>query len=157
MITRIEPSVEGRLDAMRAIFNVVAGLLCAAASLGLLFWAYPWSIYYGNFTFGYGFTLRSYVIMALLIGALVLIAMLISFQLLRLKPSAEAMFTGLVTIFGLILVSLLLGPSGANIPGTRISGIFFSEFKFINFIADVALPSSCMAGALAWSFARLRG
>lgn len=131
---------------MRVMFNVAAGLLCAVASLGLLFWAYPWSIYYGNFTFAYGITLRSYVIMALLIGALVWIAMSISSRFLRLKPSTEALFTGLVTIFALILISLMLGPSGANIPETRISGIFFSEFKFMNFIADVALPSSCSAG-----------
>ena len=141
---------------MKVRFNVATGLLCAAASLGLLFWAYPWSVYYGNFTFGYGFTLRTYVIMALLIGVIVCAAVSIASQFLRLKPSAIALVTGLVTVIALILASFMFGPSGANIPGTRISGIFFSEFKFINFIADVALPSSCLASALAWAFARLR-
>jgi hypothetical protein len=143
-------------DVMKATFSVAAGLLCAAASFGLQFWAYPWSVYYENFSFGRGITLRSYVIMAILIGAIVSTAVLIASQIKRITPSAEALVAGLVTIFSLIFVSLILGPFGADIPGTRIRGIFFSEFKFTNFIADVAFPSSCLASALTWSFARLR-
>ncbi|HLJ76563.1 MAG TPA: hypothetical protein VKT75_04080 [Acidobacteriaceae bacterium] len=141
---------------MKAVFSVAAGLLCAATSLGLLFWAYPWSVYYGNFTFGYSITLRSYLIMALFIGAVVSLAAFIACLIPRVEPSGETLVVGLIVLFSLVLISLMLGPFGADLPGTRIAGIFFSEFKFMNFIADVALPNSIVASALSWWFALLR-
>lgn len=141
---------------MKAMLSVAAGLVCAATSLGLLFWAYPWSVYYGNFTFGYGITLRSYVVMALFIGVVVSAAASIVCRIPRIEPSGEALAAGLIALSSLILISLLLGPCGADLPGTRIAGIFFSEFKFMNFIGEVALPSSIVASGLSWCFALLK-
>jgi len=141
---------------MKAMFSVAAGLVCTATSLGLLFWAYPWSVYYGNFTFGYGVTLRSYIIMALFIGAVVSVAAFIACRIPRIQPSAETLVVGLISLFSLIMISVVLGPFGADLPGTRIAGIFFSEFKFMNFIADVGLPTSIVASAFSWWFASRR-
>ena len=50
----------------------------------------------------------------------------------------------------LSLIAFLLGPAGFDVPGTRLNGIFFSEWKFLNFIFMVAAPASIAAAALCW-------
>jgi len=54
----------------------------------------------------------------------------------------------------LSLIAFLLGPAGFDVPGTRLNGIFFSEWKFLNFIFMVAAPASIAGAALCCWFAR---
>lgn len=46
------------------------------------------------------------------------------------------------------LLSLFFGPLGLNLPGTRIRGVFFSEWKFTNFIVYDAVVLAFFAGIL---------
>jgi hypothetical protein len=46
------------------------------------------------------------------------------------------------------VVSGVFGPLGLDVPGTRIRGVFFSEWKFINFILYDAIFLSFVAGIL---------
>jgi hypothetical protein len=73
---------------------------------------------YSNFDFPLGMTLVSY----LLVGAI-----------------------GTSVAAGL---SMMFGPSGANIPGTRVRGIFFAEWMFVVFFVNVGLPLSALASLL---------
>ena len=47
---------------MRSFRVLLTGSLCFLLAVGLEFWAYPWAINFGNFTFGFGITLASYLI-----------------------------------------------------------------------------------------------
>lgn len=48
-----------------------------------------------------------------------------------------------------VLLALLFGPGGFHVPGTVVR-IFFSEWKFVNFIGYAALPISMIVFLLEW-------
>lgn len=125
----------------------LSGCVLFAVSLMLLQLQYPWSIY-AAYKFSKIFTLTSYLIVAAMIAA---IAVVVLYFFLRL-PKASAVFRAImcgITMFGLMFLwAILFGPVGMNIPGTRVRGIFFSEFEFLGFIFFVAAPASMITAAL---------
>ena len=112
-----------------------------AACLGLLFIAYPWATYYENFHFDWRPTLISYLIVATLIG----IGSGVTDILLRnsiLSVAVRSVICAGIVFSFVVLVALIFVPMGVEIPGTRIRGIFFSEWQFVNFIRYVGIPLS---------------
>ena len=65
---------------------------------------------------------------------------------LLLRPASSSL------VLLLILPLLFSGPGlSLDLPGTRVQGIFFAEWKFIRFIVEVALPFSVTtAGLCLW-------
>ena len=134
---------------------LVAGCLCLSLSFGLEFWAFPWSTYYGNFNFPFEITFLSYIAVALVVG---LTASVIAFALsrFRIMPAlGQGVMTGVLMVAALCILALLLGPSGFDIPGTRVRGIFFSEWNFLTFVSEIAFPSSAAGGLVVWGLLRL--
>jgi hypothetical protein len=119
---------------MRAI---VAGLISTIGCTIALFAFYPWSTYFGNFRFGLAITAGSYLIVALMTGIWVALTYLV-----LQKRVSSARLAGAIcgsVLFGLLAAcALLLGPIGLNVPGTRIRGIFFAEWKFLTFMGYIA-------------------
>ena len=135
---------------MRSTRVLLTGSLCLLLATGLEFWAYPWSIYFSNFTYGVGVTLGSYLIMAIVVG-LVASAATFALSLYRFMPAiGQALMTGTAMLTTLVVLALILGPFGIDIPGTRTRGIFFSEWKFMIFTCEVAAPAAALAGFIAW-------
>jgi hypothetical protein len=127
---------------MRAL---IVGPLTFLACFGALQAAYPWSTYYGNFEFGWWPTMGSYLLVAALFGVT---AAAIAGTLSRTSIQSAALrgtACGLAVFALAVLAAFLFGPGGLNVPGTRIRGIFFSEWRFLNFLAYVAAPVSLLA------------
>jgi hypothetical protein len=61
-----------------------------------------------------------------------------------------SLLTGGVLLATFFLLDVLLGPMGVEIYHTRVRGIFFDEWNFINFFVYVALPMSALVAGLAW-------
>jgi len=141
---------------MRLMHGALLGSVTAVICLGLLFAVYPWSVYFGNFTYGSGMTLLSYVLLAVLVGIVVASASCIFVLFSRMVAITQGLLTGIVSFALLFSGSLLLGPGGIDIFDTRIGGIFFSEWKFLTFDSCIALPISIFAAALVWWAARRR-
>jgi hypothetical protein len=135
--------------------GVLIGLLSSAVCLGLLFLAYPWSIYYGNFNYGWGTTAGSYLLLAFLVGLIgaILVGALSFFK--KMPSAGQCILAGVLSFVALSAGSILLGPGGLDLVRTRVSGIFFSEWKFVTFDLEVALPISILnAGIVWWSVRR---
>jgi hypothetical protein len=135
---------------MRSFRVLLTGSLCFLLAVCLEFWVYPWAIYFGNFTFGFGITLASYLIVALVVG-LVASAVTFSLSLYRTMPAiGQALMTGVAMLATLCVLALIFGPFGLDIPGTRARGIFFSEWKFATFTSEVSAPAAILAGFVVW-------
>ncbi len=132
----------------------LTGGLCFLLAVGLEFWVYPWAIYFGNFTYGFGITLISYLIVALVV-CLLASAATFSLSLYRSMPAiGQALMTGTSMLTALIVLALIFGPFGVDIPGTRARGIFFSEWKFMTFTSEVSAPVAVLAGLITWFVVR---
>jgi hypothetical protein len=134
----------------------ITGVLAFLAALGALQVVYPWSTYYGNFNFGWWPTAVSYVIVAALpafVGALTMLALL---RARSLSTTVRAVGSGVITFIVAVVLALLFGPGGVSIPGTRVRGIFFSEWRFLNFVFLVAGPVSALVALLFGWAARRR-
>src|SRR5262249_2525950 len=97
-------------------------------------------------------TIASYVILAVL---LTFVASFVApavtqllFPGLRGRGVANAMATAGMIFLLFCVISALFGPLGLDIPGTRIRGIFFSEWKFINFVLYNAVLLALLGGVL---------
>ncbi len=122
------------------------------ASLVLLMLTFRIDEYLQNFTFTKSSTVASYVILAFV---LTLLAYFVAPWLTRLllpkseaSNTARALATAGIAFLVLCVMSVLLGPLGVDIPGTRVNGIFFSEWKFINFILYDGIILALLAGLL---------
>ena len=139
---------------MRASLTGVLAFLACFAALQVV---YPWATYYENFEFGWWQTMVSYLLVSALIG--VGAAWATGLILGRSNQSAalRGIESGALT-FGLaVLLAVLFGPAGLNIPGTRVRGIFFSEFNFLNFLFLVAAPLSLFISLFnGWQASRAR-
>ena len=136
--------------------GLVIGFSSSLVCIGLLFLVYPWSIYYGNFDFGRGITLVSYLLLAISIGAIEA-AVICLLSLCKEMPAAgQCILTGIVSFTALFAVSIFLGPGGTDLFHTRVGGIFFSEWKFVTFDFEVALPISTLNAGLVWCAVRWR-
>jgi len=149
-----ESAGQNGVDGMRSLRILLTGSLCFVSAVGLEFWVYPWAVYFGNFTYGFGSTLASYLIVALVVGV-VASAASFSLSLYRSMPAVgQALMTGVSMLTALCVFGLILGPFGLDIPGTRARGIFFSEWKFMTFATEVSAPASILAGLVAWLIVR---
>ncbi len=137
--------------------KVLMPILCFAVAIVGLFWQYPWSVEYGMFRFGKFETLGAYVLTAI---AMTFIAVGVRRLVGRIVPeSRRAAATALgaaVTFLGLTLMAFVFGPLGANVPGTRVRGIFFAEWSFVLFIL-LSVPFALLAMLLLNLPLRLRG
>lgn len=121
---------------------LILAVLMFVAALLVLAIAYPWSTYYGNFTFGWWPTLSPYLILSLFLAAVAA-----STSRLRQSPRTAInrdLMAFFILLVATVMLALLFGPGRVNVPGTRIRGIFFSEWKFVSFIAIVATPLSLL-------------
>jgi hypothetical protein len=135
---------------MRALLT---GIVVFGSGFAALQIAYPWNVYYGNFKFGWWYTMASYVLLAGILGVIAGSTAIV----LPTKPSvhraARGIAGGVATLVLTSLLAILFGVAGFHVPGTRIQGIFFSEWQFIRFIFCVAFPVSgivailCAAGS----------
>jgi len=129
--------------------------VCLVVVFGVLHIIYPWSVYFGNFYFGWWKTMLSYSILTVMTG--VIGAMLVPMIVHKLLPRARnrnVINIGIITFVFLSSIAIFFGPYGFNIPNTRISGIFFSEFKFAIFIIFVAIPFSFVSAGLEFIFGK---
>jgi len=128
-------------------------LISAIICLALLLSVYPWFTYYGNFYFGFGITILSYLLVAFCVG-LLSAAVIAVLAYTKLPRWGYGMLTGALSFVLIFIGSLAIGPGGLDLPHTTIRGIFFSEWKFATFILKVGLPISFLNGAYAWWSAR---
>jgi hypothetical protein len=129
---------------------IISAVAVFAATLVLLEVEYPWSTY-AAFNFSKGITFASYLLAAAIVAAIAAIATVLCLRACRRSLLLGAVLCGAAMFVSLSLIAVLLGPGGLDVPGTRLNGIFFSEWEFLNFIFMVAAPASIIAGVLcAW-------
>jgi hypothetical protein len=127
-----------------------SAIVSFAVALLLLQIEYPWSTY-AAFGFSKGMTLASYLLAAFMVASMATVATVLCLRAFRESPLLSAVMCGVAVFVSLSVIAVLLGPTGLDVPGTRLNGIFFSEWKFVNFIFMVAAPASIAAAALcAW-------
>lgn len=120
-----------------------------AAALLFLVLAYPPSTYLNYFYFPKTETKFTYVIVALftsLISSWVApkAAPLLLPRVTKSKWAGAAM-TGFIGFMIQAILSFGFGPRGWDVPGTRVRGIFFSEWDFLTFIGHVASPMAFLS------------
>jgi hypothetical protein len=129
---------------------VLSGVVMFAVALLLLQIEYPWSTY-AAFHFSKWMTLISYLAAACIVAAAAAGVTALCLRLTRGSLLLRAVMCCVGVFVFLAVLSVLLGPGGYDVPGTRLNGIFFSEFEFLNFIFMVAAPASVAAAILcAW-------
>jgi len=57
----------------------------------------------------------------------------------------SVILAGMLSLACLCFMAIVFGPIGADIPGLRVRGIFFAEWKFMNFILVDAVPMTIVA------------
>jgi hypothetical protein len=134
--------------------RLLLGIITAMACLGLELYSYPWSVYYGNFTYGAKITQLSYMFPSVIAGLVVVTALSIIARFPRVPALDESFLTGGVLLATFLLLDVLLGPMGVEVYHTRVRGIFFAEWNFINFFVYVALPISALVACMVWLAAR---
>ena len=128
----------------------LSSVVAFTAALILLQIEYPWSAY-AAFNFSKGITLASYLLAAVIIAAIAAIATGLCLCAFKRSLLLSAVLCCTAMFIPLLIIAFLLGPAGFDVPGTRLNGIFFSEWKFLNFIFMVAAPASIAVAALcAW-------
>jgi len=79
---------------------------------------------------------------------------LIVHRILPRARSRNVFNSGIITFVILTIMAIFFGPYGFNIPYTRVSGIFFSEWSFAIFILQIALPFSFISAGLEFFFGK---
>lgn len=137
--------------------GVVFGL-----SLIALFLAYPWSVYHGNFDYPWPRTLSSYLVLAGLVTSACSVLpwwvkdMKMGGPVQRRAVGPTLVFVGACGM-GLLFLTMAFGGIGLglDVPGTRIHGIFFSEWKFATFLFYVGAPLAAAATGLMLALQRV--
>jgi hypothetical protein len=130
----------------------LSGVVAFAVAQLLLQIEYPWNSY-AAFNFSKGITLASYLLAGVIVAAIAAITTGLCLRTLKGSLLLNAVMCCAAMFVSLLLIAFLLGPAGFDVPGTRLKGIFFSEWKFLNFIFMVAAPASIAAAALCSWFA----
>lgn len=130
--------------------RLVIGIITVTSCLGLELYSYPWRVFYGNFTYGAEITLFSYLLPSVLAGVVVTTAVSVFSRFPRISASDQSILTGGALLAAFFLLDVLLGPMGVEIYHTRVRGIFFDEWNFINFFVYVALPVSAFVAGVVW-------
>ena len=109
--------------------------------------AYPVTTYFRYFDFPFIVTLSSYVIVYLLVVVVCAwVAPNAGAKLSKTPVTRTALRVG-ISVLCFAILSLICGPGGLDVPHTRLGGIFFSEWKFVNFFFYVGLPSALTSAA----------
>lgn len=135
--------------------SAVHAMAMFMVALVALFAAYPWSVYHDNFSFPWQRTLLSYLALAALTTVASSVVPLRVVHEVMARHLGEGHLT-MVAIFigasgvGLFALALTFGGVGLGleVPGTRIRGIFFSEWKFATFLLWVGAPTCAIGAAL---------
>jgi len=127
--------------------TVLSGVVTFAVASLLLQIEYPWSTY-AAFHFSKWVTLFSYLAAALIVAAAAAAVTALCLSLIRGSFVLKGVMCCMGMFVSLAVISVLLGPGGYDVPGTRLNGIFFSEFEFLNFMFMVAAPASVAAAVL---------
>lgn len=139
---------------MKTFFFAIYYLICVA----VLMTTFRIDDRLRNFRSGPARTIASYCLLALLLSVIAVYAVpwIVShvFPRLHRKPWADAFGTAVSTFVIFCMLSISFGPFGLDIPGTEIQGIFFSEWKFLNFIFYDGLLLSILGGVLRWYTSR---
>ena len=139
---------------MKSKRAVLIGFSCSTVCLGLLFGLYPWSVYFGDFTFSAESTFASYMLLAVLVGMVTAVVDYAVLGISRIPVYGRIALVGILLFLILIVLSLIFGPMGVEFSGSRVRGIFFSEWKFATFDCFVALPMSILNVVLAYRIIR---
>jgi hypothetical protein len=131
----------------------LSGVTAFAVAMLLLQVEYPWSSY-AVYNFSKGTTFVSYMLAALIVAAIAAIATALCLRAFKRSLLVSVLMCCAGIFVSLSLIAFLLGPVGFDVPGTRLNGIFFSEWKFLNFIFMVAAPASIVGTALCGWLAR---
>jgi Co/Zn/Cd efflux system component len=127
-----------------------SGVVSFVIALLLLQVEYPWSTY-AAFGFSKGMTLASYLLAAVMVASMGVIATSLCLRAFKGSLLMSSMMCFVAMFVSLSAIALLLGPAGFDVPGTRLNGIFFSDWKCFNFMFMVAAPASIVTAALcAW-------
>jgi len=136
---------------------LINGATSFVATLVLSLLAFPWKTYHGHFSSSSQRTTVSYfmvsVISAVLCSAL---PSLVIRSKARFFLTQDGLRQGLrfatIHLLGLLVVMLMFSGVGFfwEVPGTRVRGIFFSEFHFVWFAYRVGLPVCLLAAALSY-------
>lgn len=133
---------------MKTFSFVIYYLICVA----VLMTTFRIDDYLRNFHFPAATTIASYFLLALLLSvvAVYIAPWTIShmFPGLHRNPWADASVTAVLTFVIFCALGISFGPLGVDLPGTRIRGIFFAEWKFTNFIFYDGLLLSIVGGGL---------
>jgi hypothetical protein len=128
----------------------ISAIVSFGVALLLLLLEYPWSTY-AAFHFSKWVTLASYLLAAFIVAAISAIATVLCLRTFKGSLKLSAVMCCIAVFASLSVIAVLLGPAGFDVPGTRLNGIFFSEWEFLNFIFIVAAPASIVAAGLcAW-------
>lgn len=115
----------------------------------LLVWAYSPKTYFRHFNLPFSVTLASYVIVYLLV---VVVSVVLAPQVARRVGRGvivRAFVQAIVAAFIFAALAVVFGPIGFDVPGTRVRGIFFAEWKFMNFFFYVGLLVALTSAATA--------
>ena len=113
----------------------------------LIVLAYPVKTYFRYSDFPFLVTLFSYVIVYLLVLA-VCAGVAPSVAAKRSKaPITRSVLQAVTAVLCFAILSFICGPIGFDLPHIRLRGIFFSEWKFVNFFFYVGLPSALASAA----------
>jgi hypothetical protein len=122
--------------------NAAAIALHFVLSLAVILRVYRWETY-SAFDFPKQVTILSYLLAAAIVTVITTGALLLP---RRFRSSLGRLVAVLaVSCSALALVCIGFGPYGLNIPGTRLNGIFFSEWMFVSFFFYVGLPLAVAA------------
>ena len=131
------------------IFHAIASFVVALIAL---LWTYPWSLYQTSFEFPWQHTSASYVVLAFLmtLGCSVVpwwLAITRSGDGTSPSQFRTALLFFLFALAGVFALILIFGGVGLglDLPGTRIHGIFFAEWKFVTFLLVVGTPCAFFA------------
>jgi len=128
--------------------RLIASMLCFFAALAGLLWQYPWTVEHGMFRFRKVETLLAYVLTA---TSMTFIAAGVRVLVRKIVPEARQLVAvavgAIITFLALVILAFAFGPGGANVPGTRVRGIFFAEWSFVLFIL-LSIPFAVVAMVL---------
>ena len=116
----------------------------------LIMLAYSPTTYFRYFDFPFVVTFASYVIVYLMVLAVTVLAAPMVGRRMRRTAISRVIIEGAIATVSFAALSVVCGMTGFNPPHTRVHGIFFSEWKFMNFFFYVGLPTAIVSAATAF-------
>jgi predicted MFS family arabinose efflux permease len=134
----------------RNVRNLIKYVILLAMPAILIVLTYSPNTYFRYFDFPFFVTFASYVVVYLLVlGISVVMAPALARRLSD-RAIPRAVIQAVSAIFSFAVLALTCAMTGFNPPHTRVHGIFFSEWKFLNFFFYLGLPVALVSGATAF-------